>query len=119
RPITKRLAPERLFPLVVRTVNLLWPLSLALGRVPAIGRRLRHVLPIANYEGVLPLNRTQLKEWAVLDTSDMLAPVHDHPQTVATLRAWFEEERLVGIDVVRLGLVVGRGRRLAGPAPIA
>jgi SAM-dependent methyltransferase len=111
RPLTSRVSPERLFPLVTRMVDLLWPLSLALGRVPRVGRRLRHAVPVANYEGVLPLTPAQLKEWAVLDTFDMLAPAHDHPQTVETLRAWFEEHRLVDVAVDRSGLVVGRGRQ--------
>ena len=114
RPITKRMSAERLFPLVTRMVDVLWPFSLALGRMPGIGRRLRHALPVANYEGVLPLTPAQLKEWAVLDTFDMLAPAHDHPQTVATLRSWLEAQRLTDIDVDRRGLVVGRGRR---PSP--
>jgi uncharacterized protein YbaR (Trm112 family) len=110
RPITKRIAAERLFTLVNGMVDVLWPLSLALGRVPRVGRRLRHALPVANYEGLLPLSTAQLKEWAVLDTFDMLAPAHDHPQTVATLKTWFEEQGLADIDVSRSGLVVGRGR---------
>ena len=100
-------------------VTILWPASLALGRVPGIGRRLRHALPIANYDGVLPLNATQLKEWAVLDTFDMLAPAHDHPQSVATLTAWFHEARLSDIEVFRRGLVVGRGRQAIPSAPVA
>jgi hypothetical protein len=100
-----------LFALVTRMVNVLWPVSLALGRVPGIGRRLRHALPVANYDGLLPLTPAQLKEWAVLDTFDMLAPAHDHPQTGATLKAWFEAHGLADIDVARRGLVVGRGRR--------
>jgi hypothetical protein len=95
-------------------VNVLWPFSLALGRIPGIGRRLRHAQPVANYEGLLPLTPTELKEWAVLDTFDMLAPAHDHPQTAATLQAWFEEQRLADIDVARHGLVVGRGRQPSG-----
>lgn len=111
RPLTKRIGPERLFPAVTRMVNLLWPFSLALGRVPHLGRKLRHALPVANYEGALPLTRRQLKEWAVLDTFDMLAPAHDHPQNVSTVRTWFEQARLTDIDVFRRGLVVGRGRR--------
>jgi uncharacterized protein YbaR (Trm112 family) len=111
RPFTKRMSADRLLALVSRSVNLLWPVSLALGRVPRIGRRLRHALPIANYEGLLPLNARQLKEWAVLDTFDMLAPAHDHPQTAATLEAWFREAQLANIEVFRRGLVVGRGRR--------
>jgi hypothetical protein len=111
RPITKRMSAERLFPLVSRMVNVLWPVSLALGRVPGIGRKLRHALPIANYDGLLPLSSSQLKEWAVLDTFDMLAPLHDHPQTVETLRTWFEEAQLAESEVFRRGLVVGRGRQ--------
>ena len=114
RPITRRVPSERLFRLVSRMVDSFWPVSLALGRVPRAGRRLRHALPIANYEGVLPLNREQLKDWAVLDTFDMLAPAHDHPQSIATLRQWFEEARLIDIDVFRRGLVVGRARQAPG-----
>jgi hypothetical protein len=110
RPFTRQIPPERLLPAVARMVDLLWPVSLALGRVPGVGRRLRHALPIANYDGALPLTASELKEWAVLDTFDMLAPAHDHPQTVATLRAWFEAAHLAGIEVFRRGLVVGRGR---------
>lgn len=111
RPLTRRVPAERLFPAVTRMVNLLWPVSLALGRVPLIGRKLRHVLPVANYEGLLPLTPVQLKEWAVLDTFDMLAPAHDHPQSVATLQAWLLEARLDSVEVFREGLVVGRARQ--------
>jgi uncharacterized protein YbaR (Trm112 family) len=114
RPVTKRMQADRLLSLVSGMVALLWPASLALGRVPRIGRRLRHALPIANYEGILPLNARQLKEWAVLDTFDMLAPAHDHPQSVATLSEWFHEARLSEVEVFRRGLVVGRGRQPIG-----
>jgi SAM-dependent methyltransferase len=113
RPLTRRLPAARLFALVTRMVDLLWPLSLALGRAPVVGRRLRHALPIANYEGLLPLDLQQLKEWAVLDTFDMLAPAHDHPQTVDTVRKWFEQAGVADTEVFRDGLVVGRGRRPA------
>jgi SAM-dependent methyltransferase len=116
RPLTRRMPAERLLPLVSRMVKVFWPLSLALGRTPLVGRKLRHALPIANYEGLLPLSTTQLKEWAVLDTFDMLAPAHDHPQDVPTLKGWFEAAGLVDVEVFRRGLVVGRGRRSSEPA---
>jgi SAM-dependent methyltransferase len=116
RPLTRRMPAERLLPLVVRMVQVLWPLSLALGRTPVVGRRLRHALPIANYEGVLPLSAAQLKEWAVLDTFDMLAPAHDRPQDVETLERWFHAAALGEVEVFRRGLVVGRARREAEPA---
>jgi SAM-dependent methyltransferase len=115
RPVTKRMPAEQLFSFVSRMVDVLWPVSLALGRVPGIGRKLRHAVPIANYEGLLPLTPRQLKDWAVLDTFDMLAPAHDHPQSAATLQAWLDEARLAEIEVFRRGLVVGRGRQHAPP----
>ena len=115
RPFTKRIPAEQLFSLVSRMVDVLWPVSLALGRMPGVGRKLRHALPIANYEGLLPLTPLQLKEWAVLDTFDMLAPAHDHPQSVETLQSWFDEAQLAEAEVFRRGLVVGRARQLPRP----
>lgn len=114
RPITRRMRPERLFPLVEKAVPVLLPLSRVLGRVPGVGRKLRYAVPVVNYEGVYPLNPEQLKEWAVLDTFDMFAPAHDHPQTAATLRRWLEESGLRDVRVERIGFLVGTGTR---PAP--
>jgi uncharacterized protein YbaR (Trm112 family)/2-polyprenyl-3-methyl-5-hydroxy-6-metoxy-1,4-benzoquinol methylase len=113
RPLTRRVRAERLFAIVAAMVPLLWPISLALGRVPLVGRTLRHALPIANYDGILPLPPDRLREWAVLDTFDMLAPAHDHPITVATMRQWLERAGLVDTAAFRDGLVVGRGARAA------
>jgi uncharacterized protein YbaR (Trm112 family) len=111
RPFTRRIPPERLFPIVERMVAVLWPLSRGVGRIPAVGRKLRYALPVVNYEGRLPLSPGQLKEWAVLDTFDMLSPKYDHPQRPETLRGWFEDAGFESIETFRDGLVVGRGRR--------
>lgn len=111
RPLTKRLPPRLLFSAVQRLVPLLLPASLLLGRVPLVGRKLRYAIPVANYEGVFPLSRSQLDEWAVLDTFDMLSPKYDQPQSASTLRQWFEEAGLKDVSVERLGFIVGRGRR--------
>lgn len=110
RPLTRRIPSERLFPLVEGMVALLWPLSRALGRAPRIGRKLRHVLPVANYEGTLPLSPAQLEEWAILDTFDMLSPRYDQPHRADTLRSWFAAAGFESIEAFRDGLVVGRGR---------
>jgi SAM-dependent methyltransferase len=118
RPLTSRLRPDRLFRLIERAVPVLWPLSLALGRVPRIGRKLRYALPIVNYEGIYPLSEPQLKEWAVLDTFDMLAPAFDQPQTAATLQTWLEQSGLADVQVYRDGFLVARGGRAGGP-PVA
>ena len=109
RPLTRRMAPERLFRLVRRMVPLLLPLSRLLGRLPVVGRKAHYVIPVGNYEGVYALSEPQLREWAVLDTFDMLAPAHDHPQSATTLRSWFAEAGLRSVEVFRAGHLVGRG----------
>lgn len=111
RPLTRRLPAARLFGLVERAVPVLLPLSLALGRIPGVGRQLRRAIPVANYEDVLPLTPRQVKEWAVLDTFDMLAPAYDQPQAAETLRAWFTEAGMNDVWVGRMGFLVGRGTR--------
>jgi SAM-dependent methyltransferase len=109
RPITKRLPQDRLFGLVKLMVKTLLPVSLVIGRIPAIGPKLRYAIPVANYEPDFPLSSAQVREWAILDTFDMLAPVHDHPQSASTLMSWFTAAGLQNIEVFRKGFYVGRG----------
>ena len=111
RPITRRMQRERLFALVERAVKVLLPVSRAIGRIPAVGRQLRWLVPVANYEGIHPLDERQLYEWSVLDTFDMFAPAHDHPADAPTLQHWFEEDGLARIEVFRRGHLVGRAVR--------
>ena len=111
RPFTKGMAAERLFPLVQLMVNFLFPISIAIGRIPCVGRKFRYAIPVVNYEGVFPLTMQQLKEWSVLDTFDMLSPRHDHPQSEPTLRRWFKETGMKDINVFRTGFIIGRGTK--------
>ncbi|HEV7425813.1 MAG TPA: class I SAM-dependent methyltransferase, partial [Thermoanaerobaculia bacterium] len=111
RPLTRRMNQERLFRVVQLLVRLLLPLSRAFAAVPLIGRRLRYLLPIMAYYGTLPLSEMQHREWAILDTFDMLAPAHDHPQTAASVQAWLAEAGLRDIEAERAGLVIGRATK--------
>lgn len=112
RPITKRMDRMKLFRLVENyLVPILLPVSFALGRVPVIGRKLRHLIPVSNYDGTFPLKRDQLREWAILDTYDMLAPTYDQPQTAKTVRDWFQTSGFTEVEVFRAGHLVGRGRK--------
>jgi hypothetical protein len=95
--------------LLQRWVPTLLATSQALGRLPLIGRGLMRIVPVANYTGRFPLSDQQLKEWALLDTFDMLAPTYDNPQSAATVRHWFEQAGLMEIDVGHWGHLVGRG----------
>jgi 2-polyprenyl-3-methyl-5-hydroxy-6-metoxy-1,4-benzoquinol methylase/uncharacterized protein YbaR (Trm112 family) len=110
RPITKKLPGETLFRLVQKGVPSLLAVSRAVSAIPLVGRKLKYLLPVVNYEGVYALSETQLREWAVLDTFDMLSPAHDHPKSEATVRRWFRNANLTDVEVFRKGHVVGRGR---------
>jgi SAM-dependent methyltransferase len=111
RPLTKRLPPPLLFRIVNTYVPILLPLSSFVGRIPGVGSRLRYLVPIANYTGVLPLNSEQQRQWAILDTFDMLSPAYDLPQTGSTLRRWFGEAGLQQVQIQETYLAVGTGKK--------
>ncbi|PNK04472.1 SAM-dependent methyltransferase, partial [Cylindrospermopsis raciborskii S10] len=67
RPITKRMDKQRLLSLVKAVMPVLLPVSRSLGRIPTIGKLLKRIVPVANYDGIYPLSETQLREWAILD----------------------------------------------------
>ena len=118
RPLTKRMDRERLFRLVKRLGPPLLPVSSMIGRVPKIGRRLRYLVPVVNYEGVHPLSREQLRDWSILDTFDMLSPAYDRPRSPETLRRWLAESGMTEVEVLRTGHLTGRGvKPSAQPSP--
>jgi SAM-dependent methyltransferase len=111
RPITKRVPPRQLFPLVHSYVKALYPTIGVLHK--AIGPRalvLSSVLALSDYRSVWDLPPERLEELALLDTFDALSPAHDHPRTAGRVRRWFEQARCSRIELdERPGLVVGRG----------
>jgi hypothetical protein len=72
-------------------------------------------VPVANHAGILPLDSAQLREWALLDTFDWLAPEYDNPQTAQSVRRWLEEAGLLDIDVLKAGHLTGRGTAAHAP----
>ena len=109
RYFTKRMPVDRLLQVVQFMVKVLLPFSLLIGKIPYWGRKLRHVIPVTNYQGIYPLSEQQLQEWSLLDTFDMLAPAYDQPQKPDTLAKWMHEANLDDIEVFQTGLLVGRG----------
>jgi len=112
RPVTKRIPPRQLFPLVKAYVSALYPTIGLLHRT--IGPKalvFSSVLGLADYRSVWDLPQERLAELALLDTFDALSPAHDHPRSAAQVRRWFEEAGLVEIELdVLPALVVARGR---------
>lgn len=109
RPISKHMSQKKLFSLLQKITPSLLIISQVLGSVPIIGKVLKRLIPVANYTGIYPLSKQQLKEWALLDTFDMLAPTYDNPQTMETVQNWFAKANLVDIEVFHEGHLVGRG----------
>lgn len=109
RPVTKRMDNKKLYGLIERMVPMLLPVSEFLWRTLGVfGPRL---LPIVHYPS-LGLPRELARRWAVLDTFDMYSPAHDHPQSVATVRNWFDAAGFVDVTVdYGLNGIVARGRR--------
>ena len=113
RPFTRRLPREKLFAFLEKAVPVLLPISQALGRVPVLSRVLKRAVPIVDYTGIYDLDDRQLREWALLDTFDMLSPRYDNPQTARTVRRWFERAGFVDVAVFHEGHLVARGRKPA------
>lgn len=112
RPFTKRMKKERLHRLVERIVPPLIPVKAGIRKIPVLGRYVAYFIPIACYKNILPLPDEQIVEWGILDTFDMLSPRYDKPQSLRTVRRWFQEAELTDVEV-QYGPngINGRGRR--------
>lgn len=98
RPVFRGMNPERLYNWCSKYINLVWPVATVINRLP-FGRQLNWFFLVADYRGVYDLPEDQLKEWALLDTFDMLAPAYDLPQSLSEFQTWFAEEHLEQIEV--------------------
>ena len=110
RPITKRMPQQKLFHMLEKSVPALLKTSQLLGSIPLAGRLLKRLVPVADYTGVYPLDERQLREWALLDTFDMLGPQYDSPQSSATIRSWMTKAGFDQVEVFQANLLVVRGR---------
>lgn len=112
RPITTRVSPQTLFKIIEWYIPKWLPIDTKLARIPVMGKRLVGLIPCWNYTGLLPLNRDEIKTWAILDTFDALAPKYDKPQNLADVRSWFEEAGLSNVRVERgSNGIVGNGTK--------
>lgn len=113
RPLTKRLPPELLRTAIEVQVALLWPITGKLHEL--VGPRAAKVswaLAMADYRDRFHVDDATAREYAILDTFDMLAPAHDHPATLGMVRKWYEGAGLTDI-VVKPSLqgVAARGKK--------
>jgi ubiquinone/menaquinone biosynthesis C-methylase UbiE/uncharacterized protein YbaR (Trm112 family) len=100
RPVTKRLRPETLYALCKKGIEIMWPVAKLIDRLPQYhAKLLTQLLLIADYRGLYDLPEELLKEWAILDTFDMLSPAYDQPQTLRTVQNWFRNAKLLNWEV--------------------
>lgn len=121
RLVTTPMPPEVSYAWVQRAVPRLLPLKTGLQRrVPGVGRYLAAMVPVISYDGVLPLSDSQLVEWAILDTFDMLSPRYENRASRNDVREWLRRAGLAHATVERAGtVIIGRGVKPAqagGPA---
>jgi len=111
RPFTRRLSPETLYKLCERYTNLMWPLARLINKLPG-GNLINWALCVSDYRGIFPLSEEMLREWAILDTFDDLSAVYRSPQSLGTVRRWFEGAGLESVEV-QCGYngIEGRGRK--------
>lgn len=114
RPLTRRMDPAQLYRIVSRMVPILAPVARVARQIA--GRAGARLLPIADYTH-LGLSLELNEEWSILDTFDMLSPAHDHPQTIGTVRSWFDDAGFVDVRVERgPNGIVGCGHMPPGEA---
>ncbi len=100
RKITKRMNPDKLYKWTVSYINFIWPLTRLIRKIPKLGKKINWRLMVADYSELLPnADDKTLKEWAILDSYDMVSPAYDFPETLKSFKKWHAEEGLVDIDV--------------------
>jgi SAM-dependent methyltransferase len=112
RPIVRRVSPERLYHWCECYINSMWGLARLLDRVPRIGNKINWFLLIPDYSEQYPLPDDILKEWAILDLFDILSPAYDQPQTIETVRKWFQSMNMINVEI-QYGFngIEGRGNK--------
>ena len=100
RPITRRISVPTLHRLVRFHVGWLYPFTGLVQRVAgSAGRSLSWALAMADYRGVYDADEETLRNFALLDTFDMLAPAYDRPKTFRSVRRWFDDAGFVDVKL--------------------
>jgi len=86
----------------------------ALYKVPLVGKPIGNLIPIGpvSHAPKLIFTDDELIQVKILSALDMYSPVHDHPQTLDTVRQWFSDAGLVDVYVgTGFNGVNARGRK--------
>lgn len=99
RPYTRTIESQALYEWCERHVERMWVVARLVRRIPRIGPYLNWLLLVADYSAWYTMDDAKLKQWAVLNTFDMLSPRYDKPRNCWTVRRWFTKAGFACIDV--------------------
>ncbi|HAS44069.1 MAG TPA: class I SAM-dependent methyltransferase [Microscillaceae bacterium] len=110
RPWTKKMPHDKLLRRIEKNASWMINASQFFNKI-GIGKLTNRFIPICDIKNTLPqnLNKTQLREWVILDTFDMFSPEYDQPQRVETVKQWFEE---FGLEVTFAGNINFEGNNV-------
>jgi len=94
RPFTVKLPPATLYFWIERYIGAVWPLSQVIRRIPVVGRNINWMILIADHSN-LDLRESVQKQWAILNTFDMLSPRYDIPQHITEVKRWLDMTPLI------------------------
>lgn len=100
RLFTSRMNPEKLYPLTKKYIDIVWPLAKLIRKIPKIGPSLNWGFLVADYSRILPgAQDRMLKEWAYLDTFNILSARFEFMETIKTFSQWYKEAGMIDINV--------------------
>lgn len=100
RPLSRRMAPERLLAVIRAYIPFWLPIDTLIRRIPYIGPRLLALIPVPCWNYLhLGLTTAQRREWAIMDTFDALAARYDKPKTIPQVRTMIASPENAAVDV--------------------
>jgi SAM-dependent methyltransferase len=101
RPFLTWMGPEGVHKFLSMVIPPAFALKKALCKVPFVGEPMGSLIPIGpvSHAPRLIFTDEDLIQVKILSALDMYSPVHDHPQTLETVRRWFTDAGFVDIYV--------------------
>lgn len=101
RPFLTWMGPRGVHKFLSLVIPPAFYLKKALYKVPLVGKPLGNLIPIGpvSHAPRLIFTDQELIQVKILSALDMFSPVHDHPQTLDTVRQWFSDAGLVDVYI--------------------
>jgi 2-polyprenyl-3-methyl-5-hydroxy-6-metoxy-1,4-benzoquinol methylase len=101
RPFLTWMGPQGVHKFLSLVIPPAFYLKKALYKVPLVGKTVGNLIPIGpvSHAPRLIFTDEELVQVKILSALDMFSPVHDHPQTIETVRQWFSDAGLVDVYI--------------------